>query len=91
MPFFEKYLRIMIEDHKILVLVSECSRKLNEINVSYPYKYKSVVWYVHVFHRILLIYHIIRGFFKKDVRIKIENHKILVLMSEHSKTRQTQC
>ncbi len=39
MQFFEKYVRIKIEDHKILVLMSKLSQKLDKINVSYPCKY----------------------------------------------------
>ncbi len=39
MPFFEKYIRIKIENHKILVLMSKLSPKSDEINTSYPCKY----------------------------------------------------
>ncbi len=37
--FLEKYVRIKIEEYKILVLTSKLSQKLDEINVSYPCKY----------------------------------------------------
>ncbi len=35
MDFFEKYLRIKIEKHKILVLMSKLSQKLDEVITSY--------------------------------------------------------
>ncbi len=39
MHFFEKYVIIKIENQKILILRSELSPKLDEINASYPCKY----------------------------------------------------
>ncbi len=39
MHFFEKYIRIKIENHKILVLISKLSPKLDEVNASYPCEY----------------------------------------------------
>ncbi len=39
MHFFEKYVRIKIENHKILILLSKLSLKLDKINASYPCKY----------------------------------------------------
>ncbi len=35
MHFFEKYVRIKIEDHKILILRSKVSPKLDEVNTNY--------------------------------------------------------
>ncbi len=42
MLFFEKYVRIKIEDHEILVLISKLSLKSDKVNASYPCKYNSV-------------------------------------------------
>ncbi len=85
MHFFEKYVSIKIENQKILVLMSKLSPKLDEVNASYPCKYiNSVLWDFHVIFRISSIYYIITQFFKKYVRVKIEDHKILVLMSKLS-------
>ncbi len=81
MHFFEKYIRIKIENHKILVLMSILSLKLDEINASYACKYNSILWDFHVFHCTSSIYHKIMHFFEKLIRIKIKDHKILVLMS----------
>ncbi len=50
MHFFEKYLEIKIKDHKILVLMSRPSSKLDEINASYASKYNSILWDFYVFH-----------------------------------------
>ncbi len=77
--FFEKCIRIKIEEHKIFVLMSILSPKLDEVNANYPCKYNSILWDFHVFRCISLIYHIIMYFFEKYVRIKIEEHKILIL------------
>ncbi len=49
--FFEKYVRIKIEDHKILVLMSILLPKLDEVNTSYVCKYNSILWDFHVFHQ----------------------------------------
>ncbi len=76
--FFEKYIRIKIEDHKILVLISKVSPKSDEVNASYLQKYNLILSDFHIFSCISSIYHIIMHFFKKYVRIKIEDHKILV-------------
>ncbi len=38
MYFFEKFVRIKIEDHKIPVLMSRLLPKLDEVNASYPCK-----------------------------------------------------
>ncbi len=51
MHFFEKYLRIKIEDRKILVLMNILLRKLDEINVSYVCKYNIILWDLHVFYQ----------------------------------------
>ncbi len=84
MHFSKKYVRIKIEDHKIAIGMSNLSPKLNEVNASYPCKYNSILRDSHVFHCISSIYHIIMHFFEKYIRIKIENYKILVLMSKLS-------
>ncbi len=42
MHFFEKYVKIQIEDHKILVLMNKLSPKLDEINASYARKSNSI-------------------------------------------------
>ncbi len=76
--YFEKYVRIKIEDHKILVLMCQLSPKFDEVKASYPCEYNSILWDFCVFHCISSIYHIIH-FFEKYVRIKIEDHKILFL------------
>ncbi len=81
-PSFEKYVRIKIEDYKILILMSKLSPKLDKM--SYPCKYSSILWDFYVFHCISLIYHIIRHSSEKDVRIKIEDQKIPFLMSKLS-------
>ncbi len=82
--FYEKYVRIKIEDHKILVLVSNLLPKLFEVNTSYPWKYNSMLWNFYVFQCISSIRHIITHFLEKYIRIKIEDRKILALMSKHS-------
>ncbi len=40
MQFFEKYVRIKIEVHKILILMSECSRNWDKRNARRLHKYK---------------------------------------------------
>ncbi len=59
-------------------------QNLDEVNASYACKYNSVLWDFHVFHCISSIYHIIMHFFEKYVRIKIEDHKILLLLNKRS-------
>ncbi len=59
---FEKYVRVKIEDHKILVLMSKLSPKFDEVNASYPCKYNSVLLRLPC---ISSIPHIIMLFFKK--------------------------
>ncbi len=81
MHFFAKYVRIKIEYHTILVLMNKLSPKLDEINASYACKYNSILWKRIC---ILSIYHKIMYLFEKYVRIKIEDHKILVLTSGSS-------
>ncbi len=61
MLFFEQYVRIKIENQKILFLMSKLLPKLNEINVSYPYKHSSVK--LSWISSTSLIYHIIKHFF----------------------------
>ncbi len=39
MHSFKKYVRIKIENQKILVLMSKLSPKLDQVNASYPCKY----------------------------------------------------
>ncbi len=80
--FLEKYVTTKIKDHKILVQMSILSSKLDEVNASYVCKYSSILWDFHVFHCIFINLHIIIHFFEKYVRIKIEDHKILVLMNK---------
>ncbi len=46
---FEKYVRIKIVDHKILILMSKLSPKLDEINASYPCKYNLILRDFHIF------------------------------------------
>ncbi len=41
--FFEKYIRIKIEGHKIFVLLSILSPKLDEVNASYACKSNSIL------------------------------------------------
>ncbi len=48
---------------------------------SYVYKYNSILWAFRVFHCISSIYHLINHFFEEYIRIKIEEHKILILTS----------
>ncbi len=80
--FFEKYVRIKIEDHKILALMKKLSLTLDEINTSYVCKYNSIRGRLTC---TLSIYHIIMHFFEKYIRIKIEDYKILVLLSGSSR------
>ncbi len=84
--FLEKYVRIKIKDSKILVRMSILSSKLDEVIASYACnKYNSVLWDFRVFHCISSIYHIIMLFFPEQyVRMKIEDHKILLLMNKLS-------
>ncbi len=84
MRFFKKHVRIKNENHKIPVLMSKLSPKLDEVNTSYPCKYNSTLGDFHVFHCISSVYHIIMHFSKKYVRIKIEDLNILILMNKHS-------
>ncbi len=72
------YFGIKIKDHKILVLMSTLSSKLDEVRASYACKYNSILLCIS------LIYLIIMHFFEKCIRIKIEDHKILVLMNKRS-------
>ncbi len=60
--------------------MSTHSPKLDQVNACYVCKYNSIPWYWHVFYQ-FTTYHIIMNFFKECVRIKIEDQKILVLMS----------
>ncbi len=46
----DKYVRIKIEDHKILVVTSMRSSKLDEVNASYACKCNSILRDSHVFH-----------------------------------------
>ncbi len=82
MLFSGKYLRIKVEDHKMLVLVSKLSPKLLELNASYPCKYTSILWDFYVFQCISTIHHIIIHFSKKYLRRKLKNINILVLISK---------
>ncbi len=41
--FFKKYVRMKIEDHKILVLMSECSRNQDKRIARNLYKYKRII------------------------------------------------
>ncbi len=51
MQFLEKYVRIKIGDHKILVLMSQLSSKLDKVNASYACKYNSVLWDFRIFYQ----------------------------------------
>ncbi len=76
MHFFEKYIRIKIENQKILILMSKLSPKLDELKRKLSlWIYNSILWDFHVVHRIASIYHIIMQFFEKYVRIKIDDNE----------------
>ncbi len=77
--FFEKYIRIKRKDYKILVQTSKLSLKLDEVNVIFFCKLNSILWAFYIFRQFTTQ---LCTFFKKKVRIKIEDHKILVLLSE---------
>ncbi len=49
--FFEKYVRIKIKAHIILVQLSKLSLKLNEVNANYACKLNSILWDFYVFHQ----------------------------------------
>ncbi len=51
MHFFEKYAKIKIEDHKILVRINKLSPKFDEINASYTCKCNSILWDLHVLYQ----------------------------------------
>ncbi len=89
MHSFEKYVIIKIKNHKILVLMSIRSPKLDKIDASYPGTYitQSCKTFMYFFVFISLIYHIIMHFFEQYVEIKIEDHKILILTSEPSRNQ----
>ncbi len=59
MQFFEKYVRIKIENYKIVFLMSNIPPKLDEVNAGYPCKYNSILSNFLVFHCISSVYHII--------------------------------
>ncbi len=46
MHFFEKYVRIKIEDHEILFLMCERSRNWDKRNVRDLHKYKRIISYI---------------------------------------------
>ncbi len=46
MHFFKKYVRIKIEDHKILVLMSVRSRNQDKRNAKNLHKYKRTISYI---------------------------------------------
>ncbi len=41
--FFEKYIKIQVEDHKTFFLMNKLSPKLDEVNSNYPCKYNSIL------------------------------------------------
>ncbi len=43
MHFFEKYIKIKIEDNKILILMSERSRNQDTCNARNRHKYKRII------------------------------------------------
>ncbi len=77
MHFFEKYVRIKIENHKIVFLMSNVRPKLDEVNAGYPVNIIQSCQTSMYFISLPNNY----AFFFKYVRIKIEDYKILVLMS----------
>ncbi len=49
--FLEKYVRIKIENHKILILISKLSPKLDEVNTGYLSKYvMETLWKPYYFN-----------------------------------------
>ncbi len=72
MHFFKNYFGIKIEDHKILIPMSELSPTLDEVNAIYHFNPVRLLC-------ISSIYHILMQFLM--LRIKIEDHKVLVSTS----------